>query len=168
MAVAVAVSGERRDHRAHRRVVCHAPRSITAARARSSSICRRRNRAQGEVRLLAFEPADHTVVRSVGTGKFELTHRYATQRYVLPGSGIEVHRDDPDVSTIYTDRPLTATALSERLYGLRRGDDFRVRVESESEMRADAFRVWTTLRAYDDDDCFFTKAWDLMLPRDHV
>jgi hypothetical protein len=37
-------------------------------------------------------------------------------------------------------------------------------------MRADAatFRVWTSLRAFDNEECLFSRTWTFDIPRDGV
>ncbi|HSS89443.1 MAG TPA: hypothetical protein VLL69_09000 [Streptosporangiaceae bacterium] len=122
------------------------------------------------VEILQFEPADQTVARSIAAGRFEFTHRYATQRSRLTESGIEVHTCEPDTFTICEDEPLSAAVRCERRYGLARGDDWRARLESVSEMRADAatFRVSTSLRAFDNEECLFSRTWTFDIPRDGV
>jgi uncharacterized protein len=122
------------------------------------------------VEVLQFEPADQTVARSIAAGRFEFVHRYATQRFLLTEPGIEVDTWEPDVFTIGEDEPLSAAVRCDRRYGLARGDDWRARLESVSEMRADAttFRVWTSLRAFDNEECLFSRTWTFDIPRDGV
>ena len=45
---------------------------------------------------------------------------------------------------------------------------WRIRLESVSEMRADAatFRVWTSLRAFENEECLFARTWAFDIPRD--
>ncbi len=65
-------------------------------------------------------------------------------------------------------QPLSAAVRYERRYGLARGEGWRTRLESVSEMRADAttFRVWTSLRAFENEECLFSRTWTLDIPRD--
>jgi uncharacterized protein len=120
------------------------------------------------VEVLRFEPADQTVARSIAAGRFEFVHRYATQRFLLTEPGIEVDTWEPDIFTIGEDEPLSAAVCCERRYGLARGEGWRTRLESVSEMRADAttFRVWTSLRAFDNEECIFSRTWTFDIPRD--
>jgi hypothetical protein len=122
------------------------------------------------VEVLQSEPADQTVARSIAAGRFEFVHRYATQRFLLTEPAIEVDTWEPDVFTICEDEPLSAAVRCERRYGLARGDGWRARLESVSEMRADAttFRVWTSLRAFDNEECLFSRTWTFDIPRDGV
>src|SRR5262249_3743598 len=120
------------------------------------------------VEILRFEPADQTVARSIAAGRFEFAHRYASQRFLLPDSGIEVDTCEPDIFTIGEGDPLSAAGRCERRYGLARAGSWRPRVESDSEMRADAatFRVWTSLRAFENEECVFSRTWTFDIPRD--
>ncbi|HYA52731.1 MAG TPA: hypothetical protein VEG33_16345, partial [Streptosporangiaceae bacterium] len=122
------------------------------------------------VEILQFEPADQMVARSIAAGRSEVVHRYATQRFLLTEPAIEVDTWEPDVFTIREDEPLSAAVRCERRYGLARGDDWRTRLESVSEMRADAatFRVWTSLRAFENEECLFSRTWTFGIPREGV
>jgi hypothetical protein len=101
-------------------------------------------------------------------GRFEFVHRYATQRFLLTEPAIEVDTWEPDVFTICEDEPLSAVVRCERRYGLARPGAWRTRLESVSEMRADAttFRVWTSLRAFENEECLFSRTWSFDIPRD--
>jgi hypothetical protein len=67
-----------------------------------------------------------------------------------------------------TVQPLSAAVRCGQRYGLARGDGWRTRLESVSEMRADAttFRVWTSLRAFDNEECIFSRTWTFDIPPD--
>jgi hypothetical protein len=148
-----------------------APSTTPPSTRASSAPGRRRARAgPPAVEVLQFEPADQTVARSIAASRFEFVHRYDTQRFLLTEPGIEVDQYEPDIFTICEDDPLSAAVRCERRYGLARGDDWRARLESVSEMRADAatFRVWTSLRAFDNEECLFACIWTFDIPRDGV
>jgi hypothetical protein len=109
--------------------------------------------------------------RDTATGRHSLVRRFHPREHlVLPDSGIEIDCDEPDTFTIDEDEPLSATVRCQRRLGLARGDGWRTRVESESEMRAnrDAFEVWTSFRAFDGKECLFTRTWTFVIPRDCV
>jgi uncharacterized protein len=112
-----------------------------------------------------------TATRDIATGRFSLVRRFhPRERLVLQEAGIEIACDEPDTFTIQEDDPLSAVVRCERRFGLARGDGWRTRVESESEMRAnhDSFEVWTSIRAFDGEECIFTRTWTFVIPRDGV
>jgi len=52
--------------------------------------------------------------------------------------------------------------------GLARPGSWRTRLESVSEMGADAatFRVWTSLWAFENEECLLSRTWTFGIPRD--
>ena len=89
------------------------------------------------------------------------------QRFLLTEPAIEVDTWEPDVFTICEDELLSAVVRCQRRYGLARPGGWRTRLESVSEMRADAatFRVWTSLRAFENEECLFSRTWTFGIPR---
>lgn len=89
-------------------------------------------------------------------------------RRLLP-DGIEYENMLNDTYTIVDGDPLSAQVRCERRLGLGRGD-WRVRIETTSEMRADAthFHLTNTLTAYEGGTPIFTRTWTTPSARDCV
>jgi putative CocE/NonD family hydrolase len=87
-------------------------------------------------------------------------------RCLLP-DGIEYESLLNDTYTIVEDDPLSAHVRCERRLGLGRGD-WRVRLETVSEMSADAthFHLKNTLIAYEGDVEIFARSWLTSIARD--
>ena len=87
-------------------------------------------------------------------------------RRLLP-DGIEYESLLNDTYTIVEDDPLSAHVRCERRLGLGRGD-WRVRIETVSEMSADAthFHLKNTLTAYEGDAEVFSRTWVTSVGRD--
>jgi hypothetical protein len=81
--------------------------------------------------------------------------------------GIGVEQHEPDIFTICEDEPLSAARGASGGTAWRPGG-WRTRLESVSEMHADAatFRVWTSLRAFGNEECLFSRTWTFDIPRD--
>ena len=119
------------------------------------------------VEVLDLTPGDHTVARSVRDSSFELVHAYPIQRALLTDSGIEMEELEVDRFTITEGAPLSARVRSERRAGYSRAaDGWAVRLESHSEMTADAtdFHVWTALTAFEGDACAVLAGVELRHP----
>ena len=65
--------------------------------------------------------------------------------------------------------PLSARYQADRAVGLSRGD-WATRVVAENELSSDATYLHfnATLRAFDDGECFFDRAWSFEIPRDFL
>ncbi|MCB9150132.1 MAG: CocE/NonD family hydrolase [Caldilineaceae bacterium] len=86
-------------------------------------------------------------------------------RQLLP-DGIEFEHVTNDTYTIAEGDPLSARVRCEHTLKLGRGD-WRVRIETASEMSADAthFYLENTLTAFDGETPFFTRTWQNSFPR---
>ena len=87
-------------------------------------------------------------------------------RRLLP-DGIEFASVDHDTYTIVEGDPLSAHVRCERRLEIGRGA-WRVRIETRSEMHADAadFHLTNTLVAYEGETEVFTRTWVKSIPRD--
>jgi uncharacterized protein len=122
-----------------------------------------------ETVTLAFEPGDHTVMRSVANNTSVIVHRYPTFHTLFSESGLELRWREPDTFTIDEDDPLSARVLCERSATVARAD-WRVTVEARSTMQCDAqaFIVTTDLRAFEGGQAVHADAWSFRIPRDLV
>ena len=138
-------------------------------------------------RLAAFEPPEaaeaiaselepmpgygRVVKHDVATDRYEITwgqdFRHGTRK--LLGSGIEIGVQGLDTFSIVEGRPLSAETRSEWSATIAR-DDWRVRIEVETSLSADAeaFHVTNALEAYEGETRVFTRAQTLAVPRDLV
>ncbi len=84
-------------------------------------------------------------------------------------SGLEYDDRDPITFTITTGDPLSARVDCARRIELRR-DGWRVRIEVDASMRADArsYHVASVVRAYEDERCVHTRRFVAIVPRDHT
>ncbi|MEZ4713339.1 MAG: CocE/NonD family hydrolase [Caldilineaceae bacterium] len=89
-------------------------------------------------------------------------------RRLLP-DGIEMDHITNDTYTIVDDDLLSANVRCEHTLKLGCGD-WRIRIETSSEMRADAasFHLLNTVTAFEGDAQLFTRSWNNSIPRDHV
>jgi uncharacterized protein len=84
-------------------------------------------------------------------------------------NGLEVDHQVTERYTIRGDDPLSAAVHIERQKSFRRGD-WQVRIETRSQMTADAthFHLTNHLDAYEGNGRIFTKSWSKTIPRDAV
>jgi uncharacterized protein len=84
-------------------------------------------------------------------------------------NGLEVDHQVTERYTIRGDDPLSAAVHIERQKSFRRGD-WQVRIETRSQMTADAthFHLTNHLDAYEGNGRIFTKSWSKTIARDNV
>jgi len=106
--------------------------------------------------------------RDLTSGRLELLIVNDNGRQHFPG-GLAMGSHSSDHFSIVPDDPLSASARSESVTTLARGD-WSVRVETRSHMTADgeAFRVANGIDAYEGEARVYTRSWDFSVPRDLV
>ena len=93
-------------------------------------------------------------------------------RYLGPrvrGDGLETDHRSTEIFTVREGEPLSTSQHIQATLAFQR-DDWRVRIETDSLMTADAthFHLSNHLDAYEGDVRVFTKSWVTAVPRDHV
>jgi putative CocE/NonD family hydrolase len=121
--------------------------------------------------LVPMPGPGRVVSHDVATGRYETTwgqdFRHGVSK--LAGNGIEIGVNGLDVFSIVEGLPLSAEARSTWTATIGR-DGWRVRIETESTLSADAeaFHLTSALEAYEGETRVFTRARTLAVPRDHV
>ncbi|MDQ3857499.1 MAG: CocE/NonD family hydrolase [Actinomycetota bacterium] len=117
---------------------------------------------------LSDEFARRTVEFDVASGEAILTYSYGDGRRRLP-NGVELDDEAKQTFRLAEGDPLSASVhVGERIEIAR--DGWRVRVETESEMTADAeaFHLENTVVAYEGDERFWERTRRVSAPRDLV
>jgi hypothetical protein len=103
------------------------------------------------------------------TGRFELTLHADGGVRRQSATGYEIGSSTTDSYSIIEGDPLSARAVCERSAVVGQGN-WRTRVETRSQMTADATHFWVTdlLEAYEGETRVFARSWSRPIPRDHV
>jgi predicted acyl esterase len=112
---------------------------------------------------------NRTIQQDLITGATQLINVADNGCKVLLDNNLTIESTETDTYSIVEGNPLSAHVRCQRTVGLRR-DDWRIKIETNSTMSADAkyFHLTNQLDAYEGNVRVFTKSWTKSIPRDLV
>jgi hypothetical protein len=118
--------------------------------------------------LRIAEPLDR-IERNAATGETTLIRKRDRGAWHTTDSDIDYDMQGELRFSITDGQPLSACQEFQLATSLGRSD-WRTRCEARSRITADLrnFRIVSSLKAHDGDECIFSREWDIVIPREHM